>query len=230
MEHGSMILIGMFDSPFVRRVAVSLVLLGIPFEHRNWSVGRDFERIREFNPLGRVPTLVQPDGEVLLESAAILDFLDEQVGASRALLPASGTGLSAGVDAGASSARRDALRLMGMACGAAEKGVLQIYERVFRPEDKRHEPWLARCSGQMHGALAELERAAALRATVSPGGWLVGEAMTQADVTVACVVTFLREALGVDLEGEIYPTLAGHNRRCEALAAFQSIRADFSPP
>jgi len=219
-----MVLIGMFDSPFVRRVAVSLVLLGLPFEHRNWSVGRDFERIREFNPLGRVPTLVLPDGEVLLESAAILDFLDEQVGASRALLPAAGAGARTG------SARRDALRLMGMACGAAKKGVLQIYERVFRPEDKRHEPWLARCSGQMHGALAELERAAALRATVSPGGWLVGEAMTQADVTVACVVTFLREALRVDPAGEIYPTLAGHNRRCEALAAFQTIRADFSPP
>jgi len=224
MEQAPMVLIGMFDSPFVRRVAVSLVLLGLPFEHRNWSVGRDFERIREFNPLGRVPTLVLPDGEVLLESAAILDFLDEQVGASRALLPAAGAGVGAG------TARRDALRLMAIACGAAEKGVLQIYERVFRPEEKRHEPWVARCSGQMHGALAELERAAALRATSSPAGWLVGAAMTQADVTVACVVTFLREALGVDLQGEIYPTLTGHNRRCEALAAFQTIRADFSPP
>src|SRR5450631_410699 len=51
-----MILIGMFDSPFVRRVAVSLNVLGIPFEHRDWSVGKDLDRIREFNPLGRVPT------------------------------------------------------------------------------------------------------------------------------------------------------------------------------
>ena len=53
-----MILIGMFDSPFVRRVAISLRLLGHDFEHRDWSIGRDFERIREYNPLGRVPTLV----------------------------------------------------------------------------------------------------------------------------------------------------------------------------
>ena len=53
-----MILIGMFDSPFTRRVAISATLLGVDFEHRNWSVGRDFDRIREFNPQGRVPTLL----------------------------------------------------------------------------------------------------------------------------------------------------------------------------
>ena len=73
-----MILIGMFDSPFVRRVAVSMNLLAIPFEHRNWSVGKDFELIRQFNPLGRTPTLVQTDGEAIIESAAILDLLDER--------------------------------------------------------------------------------------------------------------------------------------------------------
>ena len=85
-----MILIGMFDSPFTRRVAISATLLGISFEHRNWSVGKDFERIREYNPLGRVPTLVLDGGETLVESAMILDWLDEQVGPTRALLPASG--------------------------------------------------------------------------------------------------------------------------------------------
>src|SRR6267154_4615585 len=102
----------MFDSPFVRRVAVSMKLLAIPFEHRNWSVGKDFDRIREFNPLGRVPTLVLDDGEALIESAAILDYLDDFVGSARALLPASG------------GERREALRAMSIAVGAAEKGVL----------------------------------------------------------------------------------------------------------
>ena len=36
-----MILIGMVDSPYVRRVAISLSLLGHGFEHRTWWVGRD---------------------------------------------------------------------------------------------------------------------------------------------------------------------------------------------
>ncbi len=115
---------------------------------------------------------------------------------------------------------------MAMATGAAEKGVLQIYERVFRPEDKRHDPWTARCRTQMQGALAELERAAAVR----EGDWLTGDALTQADVTVACVMTFLREALALDPSGERYPTLSGLTLRCEALPAFRTIMADFSPP
>ncbi len=80
-----MMLIGMYDSPFVRPVAITLNLFGMPFEHANWSVGRDFDRIREYNPLGRVPTLVLDDGEVLMESSAILDYLDERAGPARAL-------------------------------------------------------------------------------------------------------------------------------------------------
>src|SRR5277367_2882914 len=123
----------MFDSPFVRRVAVSMNLLGIPFEHRNWSVGPDFEQIRQFNPLGRVPTLVLSEGEVLMESGAILDFLDDEAGPDRALAPRTGKD------------RREALRIMAIATGAAEKGVAQIYETVFRPAEKRHPPWTDRC-------------------------------------------------------------------------------------
>src|SRR5580658_9389914 len=123
----------MFDSPFVRRVAISMQLLDIGYEHADWSVGRDFEMIREYNPLGRVPTLVLDDGESLVESAAILDYLDEQVGSARALLPASG------------DERREALQLMAIATGSADKAVTQVYEGVFRPAEKRHDPWLARC-------------------------------------------------------------------------------------
>ena len=209
-----MILIGMFDSPFVRRVAVSMTLLEIPFEHRNWSVGKDFELIRRYNPLGRVPTLVMDDGDALVESAAILDYLDESVGAARALLP------TAGRD------RREALRIMAVATGAAEKGVLQVYEEVFRPEQKRHEPWLDRCREQMHGALAELNRVAGDRA----GGWLVGTRMTQADVTAGCVVSFLGDALGVGRDGIRYPHLAELRDRCEALPAFRAVKAEFFSP
>lgn len=209
-----MILIGMFDSPFVRRVAVTLTLLELPFEHRNWSVGKDFERIREFNPLGRVPTLVADDGFVLMDSAAILDYLDESAGPARALLPRSGP------------ERRMALRLMALATGAAEKGVLQIYEAGFRPEEKRHEPWLDRCRLQMHGALAELERAASSRT----GGWLVGDRLTQADISVNCVFSFLNDALAIDRDAALYPNLAVLRERCEELPAFRQVKAEFFSP
>ena len=116
-----MILIGMFDCPFVRRVAVSLRLLGVPFQHRNWSVVRDFELIRQFNPLGRVPALVQPDGEPLIDSTAILDFLDGRAGPERALLPPVG------------DERRRALHIVSLALGAANKSMLLIDETAYGP-------------------------------------------------------------------------------------------------
>jgi glutathione S-transferase len=202
-----MILIGQFDSPFVRRVAVTLHLHGMPFEHRDWSVGRDFALIQGFNPLGRVPTLVLASGEALVDSAAILDYLDDQVGAERALLPASG------------AARREALQLIALATGAADKGVLQIYETVFRPEDKRHAPWISRCRLQMAAALAELEKRVGARGN----GWLLCDRLTQADVTVACVLGFLRDALGVGRDASEYPALARLVARCEALPAFRAV-------
>jgi glutathione S-transferase len=210
-----MLLIGMFDSPFVRRVAVSMKLLGIPFEHGNWSVGRDFDRIREYNPLGRVPTLVTGEGEKLMESGAILDYLDERVGPDRALLPRSGP------------ERRQALNLMAMATGAAEKGVLQVYERVFRPEDKRHQPWVERCRAQMSGALSALDRYVGERGVSQ---WLVGKRMTQADITVACAFTFLDDSLRVAADRVMFPSLVAFASRCESLPVFQETRTPFFTP
>lgn len=206
-----MILIGMFDSPFVRRVAVSMSLLSVPYEHRNWSVGKDFDRIREYNPVGRVPTLVLDSGDALIESAAILDYLDEQVGSQRRLLPASG------------ETRRQSLHIMSFAIGAAEKGVAQIYEGAWRPEEKRHQPWVDRCNEQMHGALTALEN---ICATANP--WLIGETISQADITVTCVATFLGDTVGF---GERrYPALNSLVERCEALPEFKAVRVPFFTP
>lgn len=208
-----MILIGMFDSPFVRRVAVSLKLLNLPFEHKNWSVGKDQKQIRQYNPLGRVPALVLEDGEVLTESASILDYLDDRVGRTEALLPVTGP------------LRRRALYLASLATGAAEKGLAQVYESVWRPAEKRHEPWVKRCNEQMHGALAQLEKIAA---KVKPGDWLIDEGITQADVTVGCVFSFLDEAVGLD--AKLYPALRKHAARCENMPAFKACKLPFTAP
>ncbi|MGH8456897.1 MAG: glutathione S-transferase family protein [Stenotrophobium sp.] len=206
-----MILIGMFDSPFVRRVAVSMQLLGMPFEHRNWSVGKDQAQIRQYNPLGRVPALVLDSGEVLMESGVILDYLDEQAGPERALLPVRG------------EPRRRALHVMALAVGAAEKGVAQIYESAFRPEEKRHQPWVDRCNEQMHGALCELDKTCE---TASP--WLIGANLSQADITTACAATFLGDAVGFGKQG--YPALRRLVQRCEALPQFQAVHVPFFRP
>ena len=210
-----MLLIGMFDSPFVRRVAISMRLMDLPFEHANWSIGRDFDRIRAYNPLGRVPTLVTDDGESLMESGAILDYLDELAGPERALLPRGGPD------------RRRALNLMSMATGAAEKGVLQVYERVFRPEEKRHQPWTDRCRTQMSASLAAIDRYLGERGVSQ---WLVGKRMTQADITAVCVFTFLNDALKVAADPVVFQSLGTLAARCESLPVFQETRTPFLIP
>lgn len=208
-----MILIGMYDSSYTRRVAIAMALYGMPFEHRAWSVGRDFDRIREYSPLGRAPTLVLDDGEVLTESAMMLDYLDDVVGPQRALMPATGL------------ARRDAQRLIALATGAIDKAVLIVLERIFRPVEMHSEPWLSRCRVQVAGALDALENACAARAGHD---WLIGDAMTHADIAVACFTTHLREALPLELAP--WPALQAHVGRCEALPVFRQHYLPFDPP
>jgi glutathione S-transferase len=138
-------LIGMLDSPYVRRVAISLQLLGVPFEHRSLSVFRTFDQFRAINPVVKAPTLVCDDGTVLMDSTLILDYA-EALAAPKSLMP---RGLAE---------RQAALRTIGLALAACEKSVQLLYER-FRPPEKQHEPWVTRVLGQMHAAYGELEAA-----------------------------------------------------------------------
>jgi glutathione S-transferase len=143
------ILVGQYDSPFVRRVAVSLHQVGLPFEQSPLSVCADAAAMRAHNPLGRVPTLVLDSGEALIDSAAILDWLDEEVGPKRVLVAARG------------EARRRDLRLLALATGTVEKAVQRAYERVLRPADLQWAEWIARLTGQVEQGLVALDAAAA---------------------------------------------------------------------
>jgi glutathione S-transferase len=158
--------------------------------------------------------LVQPDGDTLFESSAILDYLDERVGPDRALLPRFG------------EPRREALRIIAAAIGAAEKGVAQVYESAFRPPEKRYRPWVERCHAQMHAALAELDRVCQSRSSE----WLIGNSLSQADITAACVYTFLSDALGINRDGVAYQGLSAIAERCESMTEFRSVRAEWFAP
>src|SRR5262245_28200207 len=171
-----MILIGQYDSPFVRRVGIALVLYDLPFEHRPWSTFADAEKIRPYNPLTRVPTLVLDDGDVLLDSHSILDHLDARVPPGRALFPA------------AEPARHRALAVAGLATGLADKAVSLFYEQ--RMHAQVSEAWVGRCRAQIAGALAALEAGRALAA----GPWWFGDAIGHADIAVACALRFVAEA------------------------------------
>lgn len=207
-----MILIGQYDSPFVRRVAIALRLYKMAFEHRPWSTFGDGDKIAPFNPLRRVPTLVLFDGEVLIDSSAILDFLDEEVGPSRAMLPAYGP------------ARRTALKICALSTGLADKAVALVYERVLHAQTS--EMWLTRCRGQVEAVLGALEVS---RAASNAPFWF-GDMISHADIAFACAWRFATEAHPGVVVPARWPALAKAAAHCEALPAFDEIKQVFIPP
>src|SRR5438552_7202092 len=199
-----MILIGQYDSPFVRRVAIAMRLYGLPFEHKPWSTFGDGDKIAPYNPLRRVPTLVLDSGEALVESAAILDYLDDLVGPDKALIPARG------------EARRRQMRICALSMGCGDKAVSLLYERVLRKEQSL-KLWVERCEAQIGGVLAMLEKE---RAAVKTPFWF-GERIGHADIAVTCVLRLTGEAHPGLVDAARYPSLTAHAAACEALASFR---------
>ncbi|OGB24342.1 MAG: hypothetical protein A3I66_16430 [Burkholderiales bacterium RIFCSPLOWO2_02_FULL_57_36] len=194
-------LIGLYDSPYVRRVAVSMRLQGFSFEHVPLSVFRHQEEMRKINPLLKVPMLVLDNGERLIESTFILDYLDGESPVEKRLVPASG------------SVRRAIQQQCAIALIAAEKAVQVLYEKALRPEEFSYGPWIARCTAQMHDAFAMLE-------SQPVSNLLSGAAITQADITVAVVLRFARYVHPDQLSAGRYPRLDQLSDYCEALPAF----------
>ncbi len=138
-------ILGHYMSPYTRRVAVSLNVLGMPFELVELSVIAQPERVRPHNPVLRIPTVVMDDGEPLVESGAILDEIDQMVGPARALIPTSG------------ASRRRVTQTTALAIASMEKVQWGYYERRFRPPEKVHEPWIEHNNGQALGGLKRLD-------------------------------------------------------------------------
>jgi glutathione S-transferase len=204
-----MILVGQYDSPYTRRVAVSLHLLGFDFEHDRRSVFADFDSMRTTNPLGRIPSLILEDGTTLIDSAAILDWLDQKVGPERALLPSSGL------------ARQEALQRVALASGTIDKVMGIGYERLIRPEAYRWPDWIARCRTQAEGGLAALARLS----------WPADARIDQTWITTACMMRYVRLADRDVLPHGRYPALDTVSDRCEALPSFKTTYpADYSVP
>jgi glutathione S-transferase len=206
-------LVGQLDSPYVRRVAVTASLLGIGFELVPWSVGRDQSKLREVNPLGRVPAWVDADGFVLIESSVICDHLDDFAAPGQHLLPRD------------PAQRREVRRWLGLVAGVLDKGIAVVAERVFQPASMQGSPWTTRCRDQLASALVMLDRLCETRAKQP---WLVGDAITQADVAFACALTYLRDAVPLDFDA--YPHVAARRLRIEGLADFASSYTPFTAP
>lgn len=194
----------MLDSPYVRRTAISLRLLGIPFEHRSWSVFRNFDQFRQLNPLVKAPTLVLDDGMMLTESGLIIDWA-QTVRDQPALMPSD------------AAQRLRATRLIGIAIAASEKSVQIVYEHKRTP-DKRDEGWLQRVGMQLRSAYDLLERE-----LDGVDGWLFGQAPTQADISITVAWGFTQLVAADVIDAAAYPRLAAFSRRAEQHPDFAAL-------
>ena len=202
-------LVGNYMSPFVRRVAISLNALDIPFELTHVIVSNEPERVRTYNPVVRIPALVLDDGEVLVDSNAILDEIDRMVGPDRALVPAS------------AAERRKVMKIVVIALGTMERAMWAMYERRFRPEEKVHQPWIDRNDDRVSGGLRFIDEAAS---QTGADGWLAGGArLSQADITSAVAYTFANVSRPHLNLAEQVPNLARFAARCEALPMFRAV-------
>lgn len=202
-----MILIGMLDSPFVRRVAITMQMLDIDYQHRPLSVFRSFDEFRTVHPLVKVPTLVCDDGEMLVDSTLIIDYLESLADPDMSLFPKE------------RPARRAALQQIGEALVAMEKVVQIIYEKERRPAELHYAPWLDRLEQQLLSAAGLME--ASLEAAIESGrDWLGGSRPMQADVTTAVAWNFIQRVTPGTVRATDHPYLIDFSERAEALPAF----------
>ncbi len=197
-------LVGRLLSPYVRRIAVTLNCYEMPFERLVLSAIDDEAERERINPVGRVPALLLSNEETLVDSAAILDHLDQLAGTD-ALMPASGF------------ARRKAFYQIALATGAIDRAMTANAERRRTPpDDVRLKRLLRQCGSGF----------AALEAELSAGGYFGGDKIGQADVTTVVGLTFVEHIFPGTLQRTDLPRLFALAEQVESLPAFKDAQID----
>lgn len=197
-------LIGMLDSPYVRRTAISFQLLGLNFEHQSLSVFSTFTDFQRINPVVKAPTLICEDGTLLMDSTLIIEYA-EALARPRSLMPKEPRNL------------QHELRVVGLALAVCEKSVQIIYERNLRPTEKQHQPWVARVTDQLLAAYGALEE----EVSRQPLG-VTSATMGQAGLTAAVAWHFTQQMLPDVVQIGEFPTLATYSAITETLPEFRA--------
>ena len=198
-------LVGRYQSPFVRRIALVLHTLDLPYEHLSIAVA-DQDKLRAWNPVGRVPALVLDDGTVLVDSFAIVDWLAETALNGRSVLPAGGI------------ERRSVLRATALLTAAIEKVVSGVYEKMRKPPEKVHEPFIGAAQDQARSGLVALESEA-------KQPWVLGETgPTLVDLSLAPAFDFFASVAPELVTTDRFPKLSRTAERVRQLQAYKATR------
>ncbi len=195
-------LYGMLDSPYVRRVAISLEYYGVSFEHFPLSVFSHFDEFTKVNPVVKAPTLVLDNGQQLMDSTLIINFFETLALPQHKLLPQETTALA------------EDLSILGLALAASEKAVQFVYEHKLRPDDKQHQPWVDRVTGQLFAACEGWNNALAKRENVS-------SVVNQVSITTAVVWSFIEYMIPQVVAGHKFSAIKQLTEKMENLPALQ---------
>lgn len=196
-------LVGPYISGFTRRTAITMKLLEIPFEHLNFNAYTDKDEVRRYSPMGKVPALVLDDGEVLIDSAGIIDVLHEMVEQGEALIPPSGP------------ARLRALQLIGIGSNIYPK-LSSLYDETLRPKEHQLQSVFEALAEQAIIGLTLLEAR-------TGDGWYVNDTLSQADImAVVCYQAASGFVLQDHVNAQNFPRLAALSERAMKIDAFAS--------
>jgi glutathione S-transferase len=194
----------MLDSPFVRRVAISLELLNIPFEHIALSVFKNYNEFKNINPVVKAPSLVCDNGVVFSESSLILQYIETEYQCRDQLWPRDTP----------DAFPRD-MHAVSLGLVACEKCAQFIYERNLRPAAYQYEPWLTRVKEQLESALTGLETEIQQR----PAAFDV--AARQATITTAISWQFVHAFMPEVTDPVKFPLLAALSANMESTPIYQ---------
>jgi glutathione S-transferase len=194
-------------SPFARKIRVMLLEKQAPHEVEMvdlWAAN-DY---RETNPVGKVPALKLDDGRVLVNSPLIADYVDGRFPRPR-FIPED------------PDRRLEVRRWEALADATMDAAVASLYEARFHDEARRSQAFLDRQRGKIDGGFAALEQALGGRP------WCVGDAMSLADIAIACHIGFILVRRSEFFPPDRYPGLARLSRE---MGARDSMKQTAPPP
>jgi glutathione S-transferase len=166
-----MILYARPASPFARKVRILAHETGLIDQIEEIMLATPDELITvmpEFNPLGKIPSLILNDGAVLYDSKVICEYLDSQHN-GRKFFP---------VDP---STRWKTLMLQGLADGIAECVIVASHNKFMRPEKFVYEPAIK----------FQFEKITRGLASFNSKILELSELITIGPVSVACAISYL---------------------------------------
>lgn len=191
-------LIGHLDSPYVRRVAISLDALGISFEHVAVSVFDDFGKFKKINPILRAPTLICDNGSVLADSSIILKYVDRVYTDRGSLWQAGKT--------------QQESRTLSLALTACNQSVQIIHKQGLT---RRNTPRMKNLRRQFLASVWQLET------EVRIGKIVYSSALTHSTIATVVAWSFIQSMLAEAVPLPLYPNLQALAEKTEALKPFR---------